>query len=572
MFKYFVVCTFFFLSISLFGQIEYPIPKEALERLGVKKGEVLGPFFNESKQFPNTEHAFWIYVPANYTAKKPPCLTVSFDGINMANKWRLPIIFDNLIHDKIIPPTIGVFISPGVIVTRNTDSNDKPNRSVEYDATGAGVAKLVLGEILPKVYSKYKYSLNSNDHLVMGNSSGGNAAFNLAWERPDFCKRVFSGVGSFTGLRSGHDFPVLIRKTHHEAMRVFVQDGTNDLNNFSGQWWWVNQHMASSLKWAGHQVTTAWGEDTHGYRHAASLMPEILTWLWEGYPQKIKKTKEPKREVSFLKEEEEWNLVLDHSAQIQHLESNANGEVHFSAKNILFLLKNGKAEKCKEFKKEIKAFSLTIENNIFVSFEGKNEVQLLDAKFKTIRKVKGIAADGLLATTDGFYWFNTMHNELGNYKKGKHEAYSIPSPTGIAINPEKSFLHVNSAESKQGYAVLLDSLDSPISHFPYYFYQVTYPNYETHASSLTVEQTNSNIACTDLGLQVADQLGRVQLIVPLPNAEIPSQVCFGGKDLSEIFVSSGAKIWSIKTNTKGFKATNEAIEVDKPWHIKREKR
>src|SRR5215813_7580413 len=83
-----------------------------------------------------------------------------------------------------------------------------------------------------------------------GISSGGICAFTAAWERPDLFSKVLSHVGSFTNIRGGDVYPGMIRKTERKPIRVFLQDGSNDLDNEHGSWPLANQQMAAALKYA----------------------------------------------------------------------------------------------------------------------------------------------------------------------------------------------------------------------------------------------------------------------------------------------------------------------------------
>ena len=70
----------------------------------------------DSKTFPNTTRKWWIYIPAQYDGKEPAALMVFQDGggyVTRNGSWRVPVVFDNLIHKKQMPVTIGVFINPG---------------------------------------------------------------------------------------------------------------------------------------------------------------------------------------------------------------------------------------------------------------------------------------------------------------------------------------------------------------------------------------------------------------------------------------------------------------------------
>ena len=107
-------------------------------------------------------------------------------------------------------------------------------------------------------------------------SSGGICSFTVAWTHPEAFRRVLSFIGSFTDLRGGDIYPALIRKTEPKPLRVFLQDGSHDLNNFAGDWWLANQSMASALTFAGYDVKFVTGDKDHdmiqgGAIHAGCL-------------------------------------------------------------------------------------------------------------------------------------------------------------------------------------------------------------------------------------------------------------------------------------------------------------
>ena len=102
-------------------------------------------------------------------------------------------------------------------------------------------------------------------------------------QRPDAFHKVLSWVGSFTDIRGGHMYPSLIRKTPPKPIRVFLQDGKNDLDVSHGDWWLAKLTMASALEYAGYDYTTAWGNRFHSNKHGRAILPDSLRWLWRGY-------------------------------------------------------------------------------------------------------------------------------------------------------------------------------------------------------------------------------------------------------------------------------------------------
>jgi enterochelin esterase family protein len=259
------------------------------EHKDVPKGEISQMRF-ESKVFGDTERDIWIYVPAQYDGKEPACVMVFQDGgsyVDRKGSFRVPTVFDNLIHKKKMPVTIGIFISPGVFpdkVTINKKGQKVPesNRSFEYDTLSAQYATMLEKEILPMVGEKYKLRQDAAGRAICGISSGGICAFTVAWERPDLFSKVLSHVGSFTNIRGGDRYPGMIRKTKNKDIRVFLQDGTHDLDNEHGNWWLGNLQMEAALQYKKYDHKTAWADGGHNGIHGGSILPESLVWLWRG--------------------------------------------------------------------------------------------------------------------------------------------------------------------------------------------------------------------------------------------------------------------------------------------------
>ena len=201
--------------------------------------------------------------------------------VNLKGDFRVPTVFDNLIAAKEMPVTIGVFINPGVS-RPPTAKNAKPrqNRSFEYDTLSDQYVRFLEKEILPEVAKNYKLSKNPKDRAICGISSGGICAFTAAWQRPDLFSKVLSHVGSFTNIRGGDVYPGLIRKTEHKPIRVFLQDGSNDLDNAFGNWPLAAQSMAAALAFAKYDYKFVFGTGHHSGKHGGAILPESLRWLW----------------------------------------------------------------------------------------------------------------------------------------------------------------------------------------------------------------------------------------------------------------------------------------------------
>src|ERR1700710_1687492 len=76
----------------------YKLGPDSLPQEGVPTGKLLGPLSLKSEVFPGTEHTYWIYVPAQYDAKKPTALMIFNDGhamIGTNGSMRVPTVMDN---------------------------------------------------------------------------------------------------------------------------------------------------------------------------------------------------------------------------------------------------------------------------------------------------------------------------------------------------------------------------------------------------------------------------------------------------------------------------------------------
>lgn len=271
------------------GADDYTLGPDSLLQVGVPKGRVEGPLVFKSRIFRNTVRQYWVYVPAQYEAAKPAAVMVFQDGhkyVNVEQEYRVPVVFDNLIHKKEMPVTIGIFVNPGHAGEElPADPWRASNRSQEYDTLSEEYARFLVEEILPEVGKSYSLTTDPLARGIAGASSGGICAFTVAWERPDFFRKVISHIGSFTNIRGGHAYEALIRKSALRPMRIFLQDGSNDLDNAHGNWPLANQQMAAALKFRGYDYRFEYGDGAHTHKHGGALLPDALRWLWRDFPR-----------------------------------------------------------------------------------------------------------------------------------------------------------------------------------------------------------------------------------------------------------------------------------------------
>jgi enterochelin esterase family protein len=307
----------------------YPLTADSLVQPGVPQGKLIGPLEWHSQVIRGTVRRYWVYVPAQYTGEKPAALLVFQDGqraLNPNGPLRINSVLDNLIQKKEIPVTIGLFITPGNLSDHYPDNlgmGNPDHRAEEYDVLSDAYARMLVDEFIPELKRQYQITDDVNGRVIGGTSSGAICAFTVAWERPDQFRKVISMIGSYTsiGYQPAHGnqpmvpggdlYPTLIRKNPIKPIRIFLQDGTNDLSNVTdtkgftpewtaltnehGNWHLANEQMLSAFEYANanadrkkiegprYDVRYEWGDGAHSDDHGGMLLPQILRWMFRDW-------------------------------------------------------------------------------------------------------------------------------------------------------------------------------------------------------------------------------------------------------------------------------------------------
>jgi enterochelin esterase family protein len=298
-----LVCTFVLLLVApgecLSAQqgkvdplrILYPLTADSMVREGVPEGKVTEHEWLESKVYPGTKRRYSVYVPQQYEAAKPAALMVFQDGHDYANRYglyRATVVMDNLIAKGEMPVTIGVFVDPGHLLEKLPEKRGwepyAANRRDEYDALTGDYAQFLISEILPEVDARFNITSDPAGRAICGVSSGGICAFTAAWERPDHFSKVISHIGSYTNILHGDTYPGIIRKSYQRPIRVYLQGGSNDLDNEHGNWPLANKQMYNALKYRKYDVKFDFGKAGHDGFHGGAVLPDAMRWIWRDYP------------------------------------------------------------------------------------------------------------------------------------------------------------------------------------------------------------------------------------------------------------------------------------------------
>ena len=574
---------------SLMAQIpteNYPEDPASKEQAGVPKGEILKFNFSQSKIFPGTWRECSVYVPAQYRADSAACVYVNQDGI----QWKAPTVFDNLIHKKEMPITIGVFVTPGRLRTDDTaNALDRFNRSFEYDGLGDAYARFILNEILPEVEKlktsdgrAIRLSENGNDRAIGGSSSGAVAAFTAAWERPDAFSRVFSAIGTYVGLRGADRYPTLIRKHEPKPIRIFLQDGTNDLNIYGGDWWKANEAMERALIFSGYEVNHVWGEGGHNGKHGTAVFPQAMRWLWKDYPKPVSKgvSKNPVLNDIFPIDDKGWELVGEGYNFTEGVAANATGEVFYqdipNAKTYKVGL-DGKVQLLPIDSKRASGTAFSSDGQMITITSGWGgfpikQVISYDKQLKPTILADSLVGNDIIVTKNGNIYITQPDGREKPSKiyllkpNGERMVVDegIKFANGLCLSPDQTQLYVTESASHWVWVYQIQADGKLTNKQRFGWLHVQDIDENAWSDGLKCDKQGRIYVTSRMGIQVLDQLGRVNAIVPVPSTGQVSNLCFGGANFDIMYATSVDKVYRRKVKVQGVQPFDKPIKPVTP--------
>ena len=537
----------------------YTYGPDSSRQPNVPAGKVTKHVWSTSAVYPGTLHDYWIYVPAQYDAAKPTAVMVFQDGSGLVNEtgaWRVPIVFDNLIHKGEMPVTIGIFISPGTLPARNETEQARFYRSFEYDAVTGRYAHFLADEFLPAIGKMYNLTSDPNLRAISGSSSGGNCSVNAAWERPDAFRRVVSFIAGFTHQRGALILPSQVRKFEGKPLRIFLQDGTGDVNIES------NQDMIAALNQSGYDAKLVVGTEGHNSKHGGPLLPDALRWVWRDWPQPIVK---PQKSFAarFVDPAREWEAVSRGHKFTEGPAVDAGGNVFFSDGPNHRIHKidhaTGHASVFKETAGEPNGLMFGPDGRLYACDTARRRIVAYDTTGKESTVVDAVGANDLAVTAKGevYYTEPQAHRVWFVNAQGKkrvvHEGIGFPN--GVRLTPDHSLLLVADSLSRWVWSFQIQPDGSLAQGLAFHRLEIEDEVGEgqtrTGADGLTVDTESFVYVCTRLGLQVNDPAGRTLAVLLKPEGKDISNTVFGGPSLDTLYVTAGDKVYRRPSRRQG---------------------
>ena len=565
-----------FSRFAAFSQLpveNYPVDSASVTHPDIPKGELIKLSFDSSKIFPGTTRDYWIYVPAQYSPDRPACVYVNQDGV----QWNAPTVFDNLIYRKEMPVTIGVFISPGVMKTKDpSNALNRFNRSFEYDGLGDAYARFLLEEILPEVERKHTtdgraihLSKSGNDRAIGGSSSGAVCAFTVAWERPAEFSKVFSAIGTYVGLRGAERYPTLIRKYEPRPIKIFLQDGANDLNIYAGDWWMANQTMERALVFSGYTIQHVWGEGQHNGKQGGAIFPAAMRWLWKSWPQAVIPGSTGNQVMTdILIAGENWKLVGQGYKFTEGTAVNAGGESFYQDipnSKTYRVNEDGKPVELNVNAKRASGTSFGPDGRRYVIAGATRQVIAYDAAGQETIIADSISGNDIVVAYNGNVYVTSPDGidkpsklyliRPGGVKEVVDEGLKFAN--GLTLSPDQTQLYVTESASHWVWIYQIQPDGKLTNKQKYGWLHVRDTDENAWSDGLRCDTAGRLYVTTKMGLQILDQAGRVNAIIPIPAGQA-SNLCFGGKNFDIVYLTAGDKVYSRRLRTRG------ANNFDKP--------
>ena len=507
------------------------------------QGEVMKFVLDDSKMYPGTTREVLVYVPRQYDGTRPACLLVCMDGI----LYDATTVMDNLIASGEMPVTIGVFVNPGVVYDEDGEVV-RYNRCKEFDSTDDNFAQFIENEVLVKVEGMQtesgkvvRISSDANDRAITGASSGGIAAFTVAWNRPDLFSRVYTTVGTFVAMRGGNNYSNIVRKTEPKPLRIYMQDGWYDVwNPIFGEWFEHNLLMESAFNFAGYEMFHHWNRGNHSIKYGTLAFPDAMRWLWKGYPARVQKGWSNNGMLQdILLENEDWQEVALPAAVDSELFAAQDHSAVFASQGKIYTVSAvGVVEQLGTLKsgERLMGDGLTAKgSNLY-----KNGVKVADG-LSGLQAVQALADGKYLALCKAKSKENVLTVNVGC--------------RALAVAPDYRFCVTGEENTHHLISTVIDKRGKMLYSEPFYYLHDLSNGIAQQSGNMAFDTNGNLYVATQMGVQVADHNGRVRAILSLPAGRVHS-LAFSGNYL---YVLCGDKLFVRKMKAEGHLPTNGKI-------------
>ena len=246
----------------------------------VRDAEIVG-----SRYHPGTVFRYSAWAPNGLRENAALYLLMEHDQDGMQG------IIAGMMASGDIPPGIIVWNYPGTLPPIASGAQPRRMRASEYDQPGTDYPNFLAEELVPTAETALgvKVSASPDLHFITGGSSGGICAWNAAWYRNDYFRRVFLSSPSFLAMRGGEEMMTILRKCETRPIKIFMTLGSNEPDYFFGDSFYSVMNAAGAFRHAGYDFKFKLFEhEGHcANRESPELWNEMLPWLFDGWKANV---------------------------------------------------------------------------------------------------------------------------------------------------------------------------------------------------------------------------------------------------------------------------------------------
>jgi sugar lactone lactonase YvrE len=366
----------------------------------------------------------------------------------------------------------------------------------------------------------------------------------------------------------------LIRKSEAKPIRVFLQDGYADQNIYGGNWWIANQDMYSALQFSGYEVEKAWGTGGHDGKHGGAILPAALKWLWSGYPAPVKAGEGSRQPLAteVLVPGADWQLLAQGYKLPGGLCADGSGQVLFSDSDQSRVYKvgaDGAVSAVRSDTSGAQDLAVLRDGTIYAAQPAQKQIVAFgDARSERL-VTSGTGVKSIAPTHNGLVYFTdpTEHAVKLLLPQGKVTVVDtgIEFPAGLCLSPDQSLLYVSDLVGQLVYSFSVQPDGVLANKQPYFHLHLADNPRGSGADGMCVDAQGRLYVATRVGVQLCDQAGRVTGIIrpPEPDAWI-TDLCFGGKNRTDLYMTAGDKLWRRRLRVAGVSPVDDPISPAAP--------
>ncbi len=328
--------------------------------------------------------------------------------------------------------------------------------------------------------------------------------------------------------------------------------------------------MLTALTYAGYEVEHAWGDGGHDGNQAKAIMPDALRWLWKDYPKSIEAPFHENGRIKILKKDEQWKVVSDGHRFTDGPAVDAEGRVYFGdvqADKIHRIDLDGTVTEFASKCGGPSGLMFGADGSLYVCANGAKQIVRYDAQAQRSVLVDNATCNDLVVMRNGLYYTDPTNKSVWfvTFDGKKTKATDIVEfPNGIIATPDQQFVLVSDYTGQFVYSFAVQADGSLTAGQQYGFLHLPYASGRSQGDGMTCDKDGNIYVATALGIQVLDQLGRVNLIINKPQDAFLPNLVFGGKDMQTLYVTCGDKVFARATNAVGVRSWQEPVKPPKP--------